>query len=212
MASPAESLTSNLTAAHKMPGVAQNTDPELLAHAVAGRQDDFAELYRRRQGSIYRFVLQMSGSAAMAEDVTQETFLAVLAQEARYDQERGSVAAFLYGIARNMLLRRLERDRRYLPENPEWDEPAFDGDLLLDLTRAESIERVRRAVLTLPAVYREVVVLCDLQEASYEDAAAALECPVGTVRSRLNRARGMLARKLCGTGDASRSEAVRSCE
>lgn len=212
MASHAESLSSTLNGARQMPGVVHNTDPELLTQALAGRQEHFTELYRRRQGSVYRFILQMSGSTAMAEDVTQETFLAVLAREARYDQERGSVAAFLYGIARNMLLRRLERDRRYLPESPEWDEPAFDRDLLLDLTRAESIERVRRAVLTLPAVYREVVVLCDLQETSYEDAAAALECPVGTVRSRLNRARGMLARKLCGTGDASRSEAVRSCE
>jgi RNA polymerase sigma-70 factor (ECF subfamily) len=192
-----------------MTGVAHNTDPELLIQATAGRQEHFAELYRRRQGSVYRFALQMSGSAAMAEDITQETFLAVLAQEARYDHQRGSVAAFLYGVARNMLLRRLERDRRYLPENPEWDEPAFECDMLLDLTRAESVERVRRAVLTLPSVYREVVVLCDLQETSYEDAAAALDCPVGTVRSRLNRARGMLARKLC---DGSRSEAVRSCE
>jgi RNA polymerase sigma-70 factor (ECF subfamily) len=207
MASSAESLTSTMIGARKMTGAAHNTDPELLAQALAGRKDHFEELYRRRQGSVYRFALQMSGSTAMAEDVTQETFLAVLAQEARYDQGRGSVAAFLYGIARNMLLRRLERDRRYLPENPEWDEPVFETDLLLDLTRAESIERVRRAVLTLPAVYREVVVLCDLQETSYEDAAAALDCPVGTVRSRLNRARGMLARKLCGA-----AEAVRSCE
>ncbi len=207
MASPAESLTSALIRAQRMAGVAHNTDPELLAQAQAGREDHFTELYRRRQGSVYRFVLQMSGSAALAEDVTQETFLAVLARQARYDHERGSVAAFLYGIARNMLLRRLQLERRYLPENPEWDEPVFDGDMLLDLTRAESIERVRRAVLTLPPAYREVVVLCDLQEASYEDAAAALECPVGTIRSRLNRARGMLARKLCGAG-----EAVRSCE
>jgi RNA polymerase sigma-70 factor (ECF subfamily) len=207
MVSRAESLTSAFTSVRKMTGVAHNTDPELLNQALAGRQDGFAELYRRRQGSVYRFALQMSGSAAMAEDITQETFLAVLAQEARYDHERGSVAAYLYGIARNMLLRRLERDRRYLPENPEWDEPVFDGDLLLDLTRAESIERVRRAVLTLPPAYREVVVLCDLQEASYEDAAAALDCPVGTIRSRLNRARGMLARKLCGV-----NEIVRSCE
>jgi RNA polymerase sigma-70 factor (ECF subfamily) len=190
-----------------MTGVAHNTDPELLIQALAGREDHFTELYRRRQGSVYRFVLQMSGSAAVADDITQETFLAVIARDARYDQERGSVAAFLYGVARNLLLRRLQREKRYLPENPEWDEPVFDGDMLLDLTRAESIERVRRAVLTLPPVYREVVVLCELQEASYEDAAAALECPVGTIRSRLNRARGMLARKLCGA-----AEAVRSCE
>ncbi len=76
---------------------------------------------------------------------------------------------------------------------------ACDDDVLGDLTRRETIEQVRRAVLSLPAVYREVVVLCDLQDLSYEDAADALDCPVGTVRSRLSRGRGMLAQKLRGT-------------
>jgi RNA polymerase sigma-70 factor (ECF subfamily) len=139
----------------------------------------------------------MTGSATLAEDVTQETFLALLTSTARYDAARGSVAAFLYGVARNLILRRLERDRRLqLTDGPEERDFIADGDLLEDLTRSESIERVRRAVLSLPGPYREVVVLCDLQEASYEDAAVALDCPLGTVRSRLNRARGMLARKL----------------
>jgi len=137
----------------------------------------------------------MSGNATLAEDVTQETFLTLLQCGRRFDAERGSVAAFLYGIARNLVMRRLERERRYEPE----EDSTADGDLLDDLTRMESIERVRQAVLSLPPVYREVVVLCDLQEASYEDAAAALECPLGTVRSRLSRARGMLASKLCGS-------------
>jgi RNA polymerase sigma-70 factor (ECF subfamily) len=67
------------------------------------------------------------------------------------------------------------------------------------LTRRESIDEVRRAVLSLPPVYREAVVLCDLGDASYEDAALALGCPVGTVRSRLSRARAMLAKKLTPT-------------
>jgi len=73
---------------------------------------------------------------------------------------------------------------------------AADDDVLDDLTRRETIEAVRSAVLSLPAPYREAVVLCDLENASYEDAAAALECPVGTVRSRLSRGRAMLGQKL----------------
>ena len=76
------------------------------------------------------------------------------------------------------------------------EEFAGDVDLLGDLTQRETIEQIRRAVLSLPALYREVVVLCDLQDLSYQDAAAALDCPVGTVRSRLNRGRAMLAEKL----------------
>jgi RNA polymerase sigma-70 factor (ECF subfamily) len=184
-----------------MPTSLESSDSELLACALRGREEQFTELYQRRQGGVYRFVLQMSGSAELAEDVTQETFLTLLQSGGRYDAARGSVAAFLYGIARNLLMRRLERDRHYEPE----EDSTADGDLLEDLTRTESIERVRQAVLSLPPVYREAVVLCDLQETSYEEAAAALDCPVGTVRSRLNRARGMLARKLCGAASVVRS-------
>jgi len=78
-------------------------------------------------------------------------------------------------------------------------------DLLEDLTRRESIEQVRQAVLSLPPVFREAVVLCDLQDSSYEDAAVALDCPVGTVRSRLSRGRAMLVRKLRGAACTGRS-------
>jgi RNA polymerase sigma-70 factor (ECF subfamily) len=203
MASPAESITSLLAGSDSMTAGFAPTDSDLLLQALKGREEPFTELYRRRQGGVYRFALQMSGNAELAEDVTQETFLTLLQSGSRFDAERGSVAAFLYGIARNLVLRRLERDRRYEPE----EDSTADGDVLDDLTRTESIQRVRQAVLSLPPVYREVVVLCDLQEASYEDAASALECPIGTVRSRLSRARGMLATKLCGTASA-----VRSCE
>lgn len=171
------------------------TDAELLLNALAGRGEAFGELYRRRQGGIYRFALQMTGSAGVAEDVTQETFLTLLTHGSKYDELRGTLASFLYGIARNVVMRRMERDLWAEPSE-DLEDMADGSDVLDDLTRRESIENVRRAVLSLPPVYREVVVLCDLQDSSYEEAAQALECPVGTVRSRLNRARGMLARKL----------------
>jgi RNA polymerase sigma-70 factor, ECF subfamily len=171
------------------------TDPELLKRLLEGDEGAFTALYRRRNAGIYRFALQMSGRVEVAEDVTQETFLALLRLGKRYDAARGSVSAFLYGIARNLILRRLEKDRTV---DAEIDVEEFAGgeDLLGDLTRRETIEQVRRAVLSLPRVYREAVVLCDLGDSSYEEAAAALECPVGTVRSRLSRARAMLAQKL----------------
>jgi|SRR6476660_3371126 len=176
------------------------TDAALLEQALTGEEDAFTALYRRRQGGVYRFALQMTGSVAVAEDVTQETFLALILHGTRYDQARGTVAAFLYGIARNLVMRRLDRRLRteleVFPEHVE--ECAGQEDLLEDLTRRESIEHVRQAVLSLPPVFREAVVLCDLQDSSYEEAAMALDCPVGTVRSRLNRGRSMLARKLRG--------------
>ena len=146
----------------------------------------------------------MTGSTAIAEDVTQETFLALLLHGKRYDEARGTVASFLYGIARNLVMRRI--DRRSGAEMEIIEECAGPEDLLEDLTRRESIEQVRQAVLSLPPVFREAVVLCDLQDSSYEEAAAALDCPVGTVRSRLSRGRAMLARKLRGAASGMKSE------
>jgi len=168
------------------------SDDELLRGAREGDEAAFTALYRRRQGAVYRFALHMSGDAAISEDVTQEVFLALLEGGGRFDPSRGSLLSFLYGIARNLLVRRLgaKQPKEYT------EEPAADDDVLEDLTRRETIEAVRSAVLSLPAQYREAVVLCDLENATYEDAAAALECPVGTVRSRLSRGRGMLAQKL----------------
>jgi len=156
---------------------------------LSGDEDAFTALYRRRQGPVYRFALQMTGSPVIAEDVTQEVFLALLSQTAKYDESRGSLASFLYGVARNLVLRRIEKVE-------EIQEVAASDDILHDLTRQETIEQVRRAVLSLPPVYREAVVLCDLQDTSYEEAAAALNCPVGTVRSRLSRGRSILAQRL----------------
>jgi len=191
----------------------QAGDHDLLLRMLAGDEAAFTALYRRRQGAVYRFALQMTGSVVIAEDVTQEVFMELIEHGRRFDPSRGALASFLYGVARNLVLRRIDKDRSAAaPSGAESEMEDFPGvdDVLGDLTRQETIEQVRRAVSSLPAVYREAVVLCDLQDLSYEDAAQILECPVGTVRSRLNRGRGMLARKLrlldCSTGDASMSE------
>ncbi|MBZ5605134.1 MAG: RNA polymerase sigma factor [Acidobacteriia bacterium] len=175
--------------------VIEPTDQDLLHRMLRGDEGAFTALYRRRQGGVYRFALQMTGSVAIAEDVTQEVFLALIEHGRRFDPSKGALASFLYGIARNHVLRRIEKDRG---AEPVEDDFATDEDLLANLTRRETIDQVRRAVLSLPAAYREVVVLCDLQDVSYQDAADVLECPVGTVRSRLNRGRAMLAQKLSG--------------
>jgi len=167
----------------------QPTDQELLALTLSGDEDAFTTLYRRRQGPVYRFALQMTGNVVIAEDVTQEVFMALITKTAKYDAARGTLASFLYGIARNLVLRRIEK-------TAEIEDYAGPEDILDDLTKRETIESVRRAVLSLPAGYREAVVLCDLQDTSYEEAAEVLDCPIGTVRSRLNRGRSMLAQKL----------------
>jgi RNA polymerase sigma-70 factor, ECF subfamily len=180
-----------------------DADHDLLSRARNGDEESFTAFYRRRQACVYRFALQMSGSPSVAEEVTQEVFLTVIRDATRFDPRRGTLLAYLYGIARNHVLRSLERDRLYVPmqEEPECDSSQWTAreDTLGDLTRGEMIESVRQAVLALPANFREVVVLCDLHEMSYVDAAAVLGCALGTVRSRLHRARGMLLEKLKAT-------------
>ncbi|HEU4433751.1 MAG TPA: RNA polymerase sigma factor [Pyrinomonadaceae bacterium] len=177
-------------------------DHELLRSMLAGDEEALALLYRRRQGSIYRFALQMSGSKPIAEDVTQEVFLFLMREGRVFDPARGSLSAFLLGVARNHVLRRMRVDQVLTPIADDGDDDAglvlADTDVcpLEDLTRAETIETVRKAVLSLPAKYREVVVLCELQDVSYAEAAEILGCAIGTVRSRLHRARALLIAKL----------------
>jgi RNA polymerase sigma-70 factor (ECF subfamily) len=157
--------------------------------------ETFTALYRQNSSGIYRFALHMSGSVQVAEEVTQETFVLLIDNPRSYDSSKGSIAAFLYGVARNLVKRHLERDRKqsYLDEGVE---RASADDPLGDLTQKESLQALRDAVAALPPKYREVIVLCDLQELSYEAAAQAMECAVGTVRSRLHRGRSLLIGKM----------------
>jgi RNA polymerase sigma-70 factor (ECF subfamily) len=202
------------------------TDDGLLRRMMAGDEDAFTILYRRRHPALFRFALHMSGNVAVAEDVTQEVFVTLIRDVRRFDPARGTLGGFLLGVARNHLRKRWEQDRRSVPLGVDADElghtlagPAGFGngngngstssngngngngsstfynshDLFASL---ETVGRVRQAIQTLPENYREAVVLCDLEEMSYEEAAQALDCPVGTVRSRLHRARALLLEKL----------------
>ena len=149
------------------------SDNDLLRLMLGGDEDALAQLYGRRQGSIYRFALQMSGSKSIAEDVTQEVFLFLMREGRVFDPSKGAVSAFLFGVARNYVLRRLRTEHLLAPLSDDSDDdvvfsqPSTDICPLEDLTRAETIESVRKAVLSLPAKYREVVVLCELQDLSY---------------------------------------------
>ncbi|HEX7485772.1 MAG TPA: RNA polymerase sigma factor [Vicinamibacterales bacterium] len=175
-------------------------DDELVQRTAAGNAEAFAALYRRRRPDVFRFTLHMTADAALAEDVVQDVFVTVMHDGNRFEPGRATVAAWLCGIARNHLRQRLARDRRLQPlahdEESLPDTAVVQPDALVDLIRAEQIESLRRAVLSLPLRYREAVVLCDLQELSYLDAAEALSCAVGTVRSRLHRGRALLTAKL----------------
>jgi RNA polymerase sigma-70 factor (ECF subfamily) len=168
------------------------SDGDLLLRLRARDEEAFSLLYRRWQGSLYRYALRMGGSPALAEDVTQEVFMALLGGSDGYDPGRGAVASYLHGIARNLVRRRLERDPRTQP----LADAAADDDPLDAVARRETADFVWSAVLSLSVPLREAVVLCDLQGLTYEEAAAALRCPIGSVRSRLHRGRARLAERL----------------
>jgi RNA polymerase sigma-70 factor, ECF subfamily len=182
-----------------------SSDVELLRLMLAGDGGAFEQLYQRWQSPLYRFALRMCGSETIAEDVTQEVFLTLM-RDGRQYSGRGSFAAYIFTIARHGAWRRLQRERWFvrleIEEGVESDvgltsdRLIAQADPLADLTRDEIVEAVRRAVIALPAHYREVVLLCYLHELSYAEAAEVIGCELGTVRSRLHRARALLAEKL----------------
>jgi RNA polymerase sigma-70 factor (ECF subfamily) len=193
--------------------VTQHTDSKLVALMLGGDKEAFAELYRRRQRDVFRFALHMSGARDLAEDVTQEVFMVLMRDGSSYDETRGSVNAFLLGIARNYVLRRLKQERSFVMMGQSGSEEVSAAndvppasDQLDVIARNEEIRSVQKAVLSLPAHYREVLVLCELQDMSYAEAAGVLGCAIGTVRSRLSRARAMLTEKLRPVRDETESE------
>jgi RNA polymerase sigma-70 factor (ECF subfamily) len=179
------------------------TDDVLLRRAAKGDEDAFTLVYRRHQAPIYRFALRMTGSPWAAEEIVQDVFMTLIRDPKKYDARLGTVSAFLYGVARNRVLKYRER----LPREVALEEKNEDGtgpgvilkDTVTPAVWAEKRERsaqVRAAVLELPDEFREAVVLCELQDMSYEEAAAIIGCPIGTIRSRLHRGRTLLLAKL----------------
>jgi RNA polymerase sigma-70 factor (ECF subfamily) len=169
----------------------KQSDEELYRLMRKGNQDAFARLYERREPALYRFALHMSGSTTVAEEISQEVFIQLMAPSTRFDETRGSLESFLYGIARNLI----RVVRRQGPVTEAVDR-AFEHDILGDLISNEATAALHRTLRELPERYRSVIVLCDLEERSYEDVARLIGRPVGTVRSRLHRARALLSAKL----------------
>ncbi len=176
------------------------TDEQLLSQALGGDEDAFTVLYRRRQGPVYRFALHMSGSSHLAEEVTQDVFVFLIQRGHDFDPSRGALGAYLFGVARNYVRRALERSYADATQNTSADDEAhalvIEDDPADGIARRQTSRALWKAVLSLPEHYREVVVLCDLQELTYAQAAEALGCAVGTIRSRLHRAHDMLGKKL----------------
>jgi RNA polymerase sigma-70 factor (ECF subfamily) len=186
------------------PARGHTDDAPLLARVAAGETQAFETLFDRYHATVYRFARQMGTPHEAADDITQEVFLALARNAARFDPRIGSVATYLYGITRNLLRRTLrwnaahpEVELEVVGDEPP-DDPTQDAHTRLELQQA--LGTLRLAIAQLPTRYREVIVLCELHELTYDEAARVVGCPIGTIRSRLNRARHLLAER-CRAGE-----------
>jgi RNA polymerase sigma-70 factor (ECF subfamily) len=178
-------------------------DADLLRQMRAGTASAFAALYRRHQGPLYRFALLRCGSPDTAADVVQEAFMGLLTERFQFDPLRGQLNNFLFGVARKLILKHEEPHLRQvaLAEPDDDDGPGLElaSDARQPLERMlehEAAEEVRRALALLPPHYRDVVILYELHDLSYAEIADICQIDIGTVRSRLSRARAALAKRL----------------
>jgi len=175
-------------------------EAELLLRAGRGDEAAFLLLYERHRTPVFRFACRMLGSAQQAEDVTQECFLSILRRPEAFQAERASLRTYLCAIARHLALKQLrKRGQETLVDEPPEEASrgaAGERDALSTVIEAEAAEAVRQAVLALPPLQREAVVLFEYQELSLVDIATVCEVDVGTVKSRLHRARERLRRTL----------------
>jgi RNA polymerase sigma-70 factor (ECF subfamily) len=189
----------------------KDQDEVLLKRSAKGDEEAFTVLYRRHAGVLYRFALRMTGSDWGAEEIVQDVFMTLARDPGKYDVARGSLPAFLFGIARNKVMKHNERLPREISLVERQEDGSGGGITLRDsftpamwTEQRERLEKVRAAVMELPIEFRETVVLCELEELSYEQAAQLLDCPIGTIRSRLHRGRALLLAKLEMLRDAPR--------
>jgi len=157
---------------------------------------EFRDAFHRNKDVVYRFAYRMTGSHALAEDVVQESFLALWRRPGAYDPERGTVRSLLLGIARKLILKnwRNEKAHEELEEQSAWCAP-------VDLPSSERAAFVARAISLLPPLQREALILAEYEELPLEEIGRATGTELAAVKSRLHRARENLRRLLAPLAD-----------
>jgi len=189
-----------------------SSDAELAERLKQRNEHAFLSLYHLHRSSVFRFLMHMTGSITAAEELTQEVFVVIL--EAMYagtigqfDPHRGTWEGYLLGIARNLARKERRTLHRLVSLDSILETPESNhllqklceiqvGDVETLLVARSELIALSRAILELPHHYREAVILCSLQEKSYRDTALILQCSEGTVASRMNRAKAILAAKM----------------
>jgi RNA polymerase sigma-70 factor (ECF subfamily) len=171
-----------------------------MARIAAGDPAALRELYQRYGRALLRFSTAMCRSRQAAEDLVHDTFVALLHGPSLFDPAQGSVFAYLCGVLRHRISRHYRQQKRWVALQTDEESPAaLPGHCPAptdEIARTQVTAAFRRALLELPLQHREIIALCDLEELPYHRVAEILQCPVGTVRSRLHRARALLTLRL----------------
>ena len=189
------------------------SDADLLPGCRGGDEAAWRALVERYTRKVFGLAYRFTGRADEAEDLTQEVFVKVYQTLHRYREQDGPFGAWLMAVARNHAIdnyRRGRQERLRRTEDPLVLETAASGEEhpIAGIEREERAKLVHTGLRALPPDLRAPLVMCDLQGLSYDEIAAALELPLGTVKSRINRARLELAKRLLRrradlVGDAS---------
>ena len=180
----------------------ESEDIQLLRAIRQGDATAFQNLYRRHRSGLYSFALLHSGAPDVAADVVQEVFMGLLSDSYGFDPLKGMLANFLYGVARNLVLSHARQNRRWVQAAGEDDEDDCLEQVdttagpLARLLDDEAADHLRRALAALAPHYRDVVILFEMHEKSYQEIAEICQLEIGTVRSRLSRGRAALAKAL----------------
>ena len=180
----------------------ETDDIQLLRAIRQGDEAAFQTLYRRHRSGLYSFALLHSGAPDVAADVVQDVFMGLLNDSYGFDPLKGMLANFLYGVARNLVLGHARQNSRWV--QPAGDDDGDDGPEPVDpaagplarMLDEEAVEHLRRALAVLAPHYRDVVILFELHDKTYQEIAQICQLEIGTVRSRLARGRAALAQAL----------------
>ena len=167
-------------------------EAELVREARRGNEQAFLLIYRQHRAAVFQFAWRLTGSQATAEDITQECFLA-LVRGGKFDGQRGMLRTYLFGIARNLMLRSLRTSAQEVEQPLDIMAPV---DVLNDLLSAERSELLAEAMARLPVLQREALILFVFDEMPLEEIAEVTGSEIGAVKSRLHRGRESLRRTL----------------
>ena len=178
-------------------------DEELILQFQKGNENAYVELVNRYKNKLINFTFNYLGDRDLAEDIVQETMLK-LYEKRHYYKEIAKFSTWIYTIARNQanteLRKRKRRNISFLSQmtknGKDFDLDSKSPDLINELHNTYLSKRINKAIQLLPEHFREVIVLRDIQGLSYEDIGLVMDAPLGTIKSRINRARIQLQAEL----------------